>query len=71
MRRFPAGDGALWDATVGHESWGTFVVLFSPVAGGPPRKRVLAGETALAAETELDAKTDEDLRILLAESSPW
>lgn len=71
MRRFPADDGLLWDAIVGHESWGTFVVLFSPVAGGAVRKAILAGETALAAETELDAKTDEDLRALLAQSSPW
>ncbi len=71
MRRFPARDGRLWDAIVGHESWGTFVVLFSPVAGGAPRKTILAGETSLAAETELDAKTDDDLRALPAESGPW
>ena len=71
MRRFVANDGALWDAVVGHESWGTFVVLFSPVAGGAVRKTILAGESALAAETELDAKTDDDLRVLLAQSSPW
>jgi hypothetical protein len=71
MRRFAAIDGAKWDAIVGHESWGTFVVLFSPVAGGAARKAILAGETALAAETELDAKTDDDLRGLLAQSSPW
>ena len=71
MRRFPATDGVIWDAILGHESWGTFVVLFTPVAGGAARKAVLAGETALAAETELDAKTDDDLRELLAQSSPW
>ena len=38
MRRFSANDGALWDAVIGHESWGTFVVLFTPVAGGDARK---------------------------------
>jgi hypothetical protein len=71
MRRFSASNGALWDAVVGHESWGTFVVLFTPVAGGGARKAVLAEETALLAETELGAKSDAELRALLENSSPW
>lgn len=71
MRRFAAKDGALWDALVGHESWGTFVVLFTPVAGGDARKTILAGESALAAETELGAKSEDDLRLMLDGSSPW
>jgi hypothetical protein len=71
MRRFLSEDGALWDAVIGHESWGTFVVLFTPVAGGAARKVILAGETAIAAETELDAKTDDELRRMLVESNPW
>ena len=71
MRRFRANDGALWDAVIGHESWGTFVVLFTPVAGGAARKTILAEETALAAETELGEKSDDDLRGMLNESNPW
>ncbi len=71
MRRFSANDGALWDAVIGHESWGTFVMLFTPVAGGDARKVTMVEETALSAETELDAKSDDELRALLAESSPW
>jgi hypothetical protein len=71
MRRFIANDGALWDAVIGHESWGTFVVLFTPVAGGDARKVVLAEESALAAENELGEKTEDDLRIMLEHSSPW
>jgi hypothetical protein len=71
MRRFAAKDGALWDAVIGRESWGTFVVLFTPAAGGDARKITLAEESALEAEAELGAKSDEDLRTLLAESSPW
>lgn len=71
MRRFTAIDGALWDAVVGHESWGTFVVLFTRVAGGDVRKSTLAQETAIAAETELGAKSDDDLRALLDQSNPW
>jgi len=71
MRRFSANDGALWDAVIGHESWGTFVMLFTPVAGGDARKSTMVEETALSAETELDAKSDDQLRVLLSESSPW
>jgi hypothetical protein len=71
MRRFQADNGALWDAIVGHESWGTFVVLFTPVAGGAARKSVLAQESAMEAETELGEKSDDDLRTMLADSSPW
>jgi hypothetical protein len=71
MRRFSANDGVLWDAVIGHESWGTFVVLFTPVTGGDARKVTLAEETAIAAETELGEKSDDELRALLAESSPW
>lgn len=71
MRRFSSSDGALWDAVIGHESWGTFVVLFTPVSGGSARKFTLSEETALAAETELGARSDAELRELLAASSPW
>jgi hypothetical protein len=71
MRRFAARDGTLWDAVIGHESWGTFVVLFSPIAGGDARKFTLSEETALAAETELGEKSDDELRTLLEASSPW
>jgi hypothetical protein len=71
MRRFSAADGALWDAVIGHESWGTFVVLFTPVAGGDARKFTLAEESALAAEAELGDKSEDELRALLVASSPW
>lgn len=71
MRRFTANDGASWDAVLGHESWGTFVVLFTPAGGGAVRKSILAAEQAMAAEAELDTLTDDDLRRLLGESSPW
>ena len=71
MRRFSAKDGALWDAVIGRESWGTFVLLFTPAGGGDARKVTLAEESALAAEAELGAKSDDDLRAMLSESSPW
>lgn len=70
MRRFTDG-GQPYDVVVGHESWGTFVLLFTPSHGGETRKSVLAAETARAAETELDALSDDELRTRLAESGPW
>lgn len=71
MRRFSTADGIPWDAILGHESWGTFVVLFTPADGGSVRKVVLGAETAMAAEAELDALGEDDLRELLTNSSPW
>ena len=71
MRGFRDAAGAVWDVTTGKESWGTQVLLFSPRAGGEPRKTVLAVETAYEAERALEAMSDEDLRGRLAESVPW
>jgi hypothetical protein len=70
MRSFSDEQGVQWEATVGRESWGSFVVLFS--ASGPePRKSLLAAETTLQAEQELDAMSDVDLRSRLETSEPW
>ena len=71
MRRFADSAGKRWEAILGRESWGTFVVLFAPAEGGDVRKTVLSSESALAAEAELDALTDEELRARLVASSPW
>jgi len=75
MRRFTAGlttaEERLWEVVIGKESWGTLVLLFSPVSGGHVRKSVLAAETMLEAEAELGAMTDSELRARLASSSPW
>jgi hypothetical protein len=71
MRRFLDERGQEWEVVVGKESWGTLVLLFSPVAGGAVRKVVIAAETLLAAHAELDAMTDELLRTHLAGASPW
>ena len=75
MRRFTAGgrpsEERLWEVVIGRESWGTLVLLFSPVSGGHVRKSVLVAETMLDAEAELGAMTDSELRERLASSSPW
>ena len=71
MRGFQDALGATWEVTTGKESWGTLVLLFSPRAGGEPRKTVLAVETAYEAERALDGMSDDDLRARLADSVPW
>jgi hypothetical protein len=71
VRGFRDASGAAWDVTTGKESWGTLVLLFSPRAGGAPRKTVLGVETAFDAERMLDGMSDDELRARLAESVPW
>ena len=71
MRRFTGGDGREWEVTIGKESWGTLVLLFSPAAGGDVRKAVLQAETSRAAHAELDEMTDDALRTQLDGAGPW
>lgn len=71
MRTFEHGDGSSWSVTIGRESWGSFVLLFTPVTGGPARKATLPGETALEAERALDGMTEGELRARLAAAVPW
>lgn len=56
---------------LGKESWGTRVLLFSPMDGGDARTSVLEAETSFAANAELDALTDGQLRARLRDSRPW
>jgi hypothetical protein len=71
VRGFTDEAGRRWQVVVGKESWGTLVLLFSPVAGGDARTSILSAETALAANAELDALSDDDLRNRLRDSRPW
>ena len=71
MRAFDDETGRRWQVVLGKESWGTLVLLFSPVVGEAVRKVVIAAETLLAAHAELDAMSDETLRMQLASASPW
>jgi hypothetical protein len=71
MRRFLDPSGEQWDAAIGRESWGTFVILFTPVAGGAARKAALQSESMLDAQQELDTLSEPDLRARLVASEPW
>jgi len=71
VRSFVDDDGASWQVTLGKESWGTLVLLFTPAAGGDPRTSVLTAETMFDANAELDALDDDDLRARLRDSRPW
>lgn len=71
MRSFTDDAGQPWDVTLGKESWGTLVVLFTPRGGGEARTSVLAAETMFDASAELDALTDDALRERLRDSRPW
>lgn len=71
MRSFTDVGGARWQVVLGKESWGTLVLLFSPLAGGDTRTSILAAETSFEANAELDALSDDDLRDRLRTSRPW
>lgn len=71
MRNFEDHEGRTWDATVGRESWGTLVLIFTPRAAGGARRSLLGAESHVAAETELERLSDRDLRERLCASDPW
>jgi hypothetical protein len=71
VRTFADDAGSDWQVTLGKESWGTLVLLFTPVAGGDARTSVLTAETMFDASVEFDALSDDALRARLRESRPW
>lgn len=71
MRSFTDDAGRGWDATVGRESWGIVVLLFSLRSGHDLRVAPLASETVRDAERELAEMPEEGLRERLAASRPW
>lgn len=71
MRSFLDDDGSRWQVTLGKESWGTLVVLFTPASGGESRTSILSSETMFDASAELDALDDDALRERLRDSRPW
>jgi len=71
VRSFRDDDGHAWQVTLGKESWGTLVLLFTPEAGGEARTSILSAETMFDASAELDALDDASLRARLRDSRPW
>jgi len=71
VRSFLDDAGNTWQVTLGKESWGTLVLLFTPEPEGEARTSILAAETMLAASVELDALDDDALRDRLRDSRPW
>jgi hypothetical protein len=71
VRSFLDDTGSAWEVTLGKESWGTLVLLFTPASGGDARTSILAAETMFDASAELDALDDEALRERLRDSRPW
>lgn len=71
MRTFVDAEGARWQVTVGKASWGTLVLIFSPMGAGEVRTSIMHAETPFDANVELDALTDHELRARLIDSLPW
>lgn len=71
MRSFLDESSNPWQVTLGKESWGTLVLLFTPEPGGDARTSILSAETMFDASAELDALDDDALRERLRDSRPW
>jgi hypothetical protein len=71
VRSFLDDAGRRWEVVLGKASWGTLVLIFSPIEGGDARTSVLAAETSFDANAELDVMTDDTLRERLRDSHPW
>jgi hypothetical protein len=71
VRSFLDDAGSAWQVTLGKESWGTLVLLFTPESGGDARTSVLSSETMFDASAELEALGDDALRERLRDSRPW
>lgn len=71
MRSFFDDAGNSWQVTLGKESWGTLVLLFTPEAGGEARTSILSAETMFDANAEFAALDDDALRQRLRDSRPW
>jgi hypothetical protein len=71
VRSFLDDAGRRWEVVLGKASWGTLVLILSPMSGGDARTSVLAAETSFDANAELDALTDDALRERLRDSRPW
>jgi hypothetical protein len=71
VRSFLDDAGSAWQVTLGKESWGTLVLLFTPESGGDARTSVLSSETMFDASAELAALDDDALRERLRDSRPW
>jgi hypothetical protein len=71
VRSFLDDTGNAWQVTLGKESWGTLVLLFTPEPGGEARTSILNAETMFDANAELDALDDAALRERLRDSRPW
>ena len=71
MRSFLDDAGNAWQVTLGKESWGTLVLLFTSASGAEARTSILVAETMFDANAELDALDDDQLRERLRDSRPW
>jgi len=71
VRSFCDDSGNAWQVTLGKESWGTLVLLFTQSAGGEARTSILTAETMFDTSAELDALDDDALRARLRDSRPW
>lgn len=71
MRSFDDADGAPWQAALLHGSYGSILLVFSPLSAGDIRQLPLQSENLAAAEALVRSLDTDGLRRLLGEAEPW
>lgn len=72
MRNFDDLQGNSWSAALLSASYGSIMLIFSPLRGDDTRQLLMASaESREQADAQLAAYDDAELRALLAQSKPW
>ena len=71
MRSFDDPEGQRWQVAPLDASYGQFALVFSKLHGQALRQRPMCADTLVAAREELAALSDDQLRHLLADTTPW
>lgn len=71
MRTFDDERGQRWQVALLDASYGSIMLVFSPLRGGELRRCMLQVETMAAGMAEFAALDDAGLCLLLSQADPW
>lgn len=71
MRSFTDNQGKRWQVALLDGSYGSVLLVFSPLGGGEIRKQVMQVENLAEAQAQLAQLDEAGLRRALATAEPW
>lgn len=71
MRTFEDATGRRWQAALMDASYGSVVLVFSPLTGDGIRQMLMPAENLAVAQEQMAGFDTARLRDLLAEADPW